>query len=239
MVWQRAIVCLNLWHCRKRGVNRLTRHIALNIVVCHSPRIYRPHSLPDSARRLRLLGPYRCKACKYIPFPDGVDLHVPCSWEHMGFERTDPMSRVLPVAPGWEVDAVHLKRSLTECGRTARLFSAIGLTPLATSDLFRLARSPASARLTVGYSPRPISRRMPSMDMRCTQLFEPRMETFRYVPSPSEYLPGLVRLLTLAVVNLFISPPFPTLFPTVWMGFAGFGGNLQDWESRLKQSTVG
>ena len=108
---------------------------------------------------------------------------------------------------------MHLKRSLTECGRCCRLFSAIGLTPLATADLFRLARPRASARLTVGYSPRPISRRMPSMDMRCTQLFEPRMETFRYVPSPSEYLPGLVRLLTLAVVNLFISPPFPRFFP--------------------------
>ena len=144
-------VCLNLWHCRKRGVNRLTRHIALNIVVCHSPRKYRPHSLPDSPRRLWLRGPSRCKAGKYIAFPDGVDLHVHYSWEHIGYERTDPLSRGLSVAPSWEVDTVHLKRSLTECGRTARLFSAIGLTPLATSDLFHLARSPASARLTVGY----------------------------------------------------------------------------------------
>ncbi len=204
MVWQRTMVCLNLWHCRKRRVNRLTRHIELNIVVCHSLRKYRPHSLPDSPRRLWLRGPYRCKAGKYIAFSDGVDLHVHYSWEHIGFELTDPMSRGLSVAPSWEVDTVHLKRSLMECGRCCRLFSAIGLTPLATADLFRLARSPASARLTVGYSPRPISRRMPSMDLRCTQLFEPRLPMFRYRPSPSQYLPGLLRFPTLAAVNLFI-----------------------------------
>ena len=70
------------------------------------------------------------------------------------------------------------------------------------------------------------------MDMRCTQLFEPRLAMFRYRPSPSEYLAGLLRLVTFAVVNLFIFSSFPTLFPQ-------YEWDVQDLEGTGRTVKVG
>ena len=83
--------------------------------------------------------------------------------------------------------------------------------PSATAARFSAAFSRARARLTEGNPPRPISRRRPSMVMRCTQDFPPALLMYRWSPPPSEYRPGSMRALARVADSVMEPPPSRTI----------------------------
>ena len=92
-------------------------------------------------------------------------------------------------------------------------------------------RRPGSARGAsemVGKAPSPISRRWPSIEIRCTQDREPARVTFRYSPSPSPCIPGIVSDFAFAAVSFGMV--LPTTFPT------NCGGMVRDLAGRRKNA---
>ena len=91
--------------------------------------------------------------------------------------------------------------ALLNVGVAGLHLSATGSFPSAIAARLSAARFLAWASDTVGYPPRPISRRRPSMVTRCTQLLPSVLLMNRCRPSPSEYRPGFLRTFTLVADN--------------------------------------
>ena len=98
-------------------------------------------------------------------------------------------------------------------GTRARRFSARMSRPPATAARCSRVFLRASARLTSGQPPKPISRRRLSTVRRKTQHLAPDSYTLRNSPCPSWCFPGPAFLTSAAVSNGILSP---NLSPTFW-----------------------
>ena len=114
--------------------------------------------------------------------------------------------------------------------RDASRFSATGPRPSATAVRLSWAMDRALARLTAGYGPRPMSRRRPSTTIRWTHDLLPEGAMFKYRPSPSPSLPGLLMAFAASAVSLPGSLPYHIISHIVsgtqWY-LTGVLGNIQ------------
>ena len=106
-------------------------------------------------------------------------------------------------------------------GMLDRRFSAIGLRPAAIAARLSIASWRANAIPRYGYPPSPISRRLPSMVTRWTQLLEPLLAMDRYNVPPSPCSPCFEMDLTVAAAS------FPTFTPRSILGYTGIERNTQ------------
>ena len=93
-------------------------------------------------------------------------------------------------------------------GALRRRLSARGSRPLATAARCSSALVRASARLTSGQAPSPISRRRPSTVTRRTQHLDPDSYTRKIRPCPSWCFPGPAFLALAAVSDGILSPNY-------------------------------
>ena len=92
-------------------------------------------------------------------------------------------------------------------GALVRRLSASGSPPRRASRRFSNARSRASASVTSGQPPKPMSRRVPLTVSRWIQDFDPRGATRRYSVPPSPFRPGIDSAFSFATVSAPILSP--------------------------------
>ena len=184
--------------------------------------------LAQPARRLLLLAPDRRQHTQHVLAADPVDRH----------RLREPGTRTAPVSASMMTVCLALRHrglwascafsaACRKVGVLRRRFSASGSPPSRASFLLPNAASRASAKLTSGYPPRPMSQRRPSTVTRCTQDFDPLGVTCRNSVSSARYLPGFAIAFASAAVIRFTRPLFPPEFPRSVREYMGTKQHLQ------------
>ncbi len=191
---------------------------AFAVTPCRCPIEHRFDSATQPGGGLGLGFPDRFQYRQHLRQCHITDQHASNEGVGIRLQRVAPLLRVLGIAPsrfmGFDVEPRCSLKRYSGCPRclqcaAGRFPIGYGVDAALTLARASLAASRDLASVTSGYPPRPMSRRLPPIIMRSTQLRAPLVATCNAKPatSPTKCSPGTVSRDTSSAVSSFAFRP--------------------------------